>query len=83
MKYDILYLKPQEHFPHLSDRGKFFKLDLNFIPSNSAPVLLLHIPCSGLMNMLVLYQSLIDLTTDKSPSLSLEVSSKPPVDHGS
>lgn len=22
MKYDILYLKPQEHFPHLSDRGK-------------------------------------------------------------
>lgn len=59
---------------------KFFKLDLNFIPSNSAPIPLLHVPCSGLMNMLVLYQSLIDLTTDKSPSLSLEASSKPPVD---
>lgn len=82
MKYDILYLNPQEHFPHLSGRGKFFKLELNFIPCNSAPVLLLHAPCSGLMNMLVLYQSLIDLTTDKTPSLSLEVSSKPPVDGG-
>lgn len=82
MKYDILYLKPQEHFPHLSGRGKFFKLELNFIPSNSAPVLLLHALCSGLMNMLVLYQSLIDLTTDKTPSLSLEASSKPPVDGG-
>lgn len=59
---------------------KFLKLDLNFIPSNSAPILLFQVPYSGLMNTLVLYQSLIDLTADKSPSLSLEASSKPPVD---
>lgn len=81
--YEVWHFIPETTgtFYHiLSDTVKFFKLDLNFIPSNSAPILLLHVPCSGLMNTLVLYQSLIDLTTDKSPSLSLEASSKPPVD---